>query len=84
MPLAPGVTRESLVHGGADRDRQYQRAALLLAQLLLAAGHHLGRQADEHAAGTARVVEFRQRGIRLSHEKDLEQPTCCSEPATMT
>ncbi len=74
LPLAPGVTRESLEHGSPDRDRQYQRAALVLAtycSLLIAIWD--GRP-TAHAAGTARVVEFRQRGIRLSHEQDLEQP----------
>lgn len=74
LPLAPGVTREHLKHGAPERDRQFQRAALVLATYSSLLIVIWDGKATEHAAGTARVVEFRQRGIRLSHEQDLEQP----------
>ena len=72
LPLPAGVTRESLgTGGGPERDRQYQHAGLLLARycsLLVAIWD--GRP-TRHLAGSARVIEFRRRGLRLSQEQDL-------------
>ena len=71
LPLAAGVTRESLADGSRARDRQYQHAALLLARycsLLLAIWDG---KPTTHVAGSARVVDFRRRGLRLSDGHDL-------------
>jgi uncharacterized membrane protein YuzA (DUF378 family) len=71
LPLPEGVTRESLGGHGPIRDRQYQYAGLLVARyssLLIAIWDG---KPTVHVAGSARVVEFRQRGLRLSAGHDL-------------
>jgi hypothetical protein len=70
VPLPADVTREALAAGGPERDQQYQRAALLLARycsLLVAIWD--GRP-TVHAAGSARVIEFRQRGFQRPRQVD--------------
>lgn len=71
LPLPPDITRESLGTDGPQRDQQYQRAGLLLARycsLLVAIWD--GRPTN-HVAGSARVIEFHRRGLRLSQERDM-------------
>jgi hypothetical protein len=71
LPLPSGVTGESLAASGALRDLQHQRAAVLQARycsLLIAIWDG---KPTTHAAGSARVIEFRRRGLRLSEDRDL-------------
>lgn len=73
LPLAPGVALDSLLRPGPARDLQFQRAGVLLARyssLLIAIWDG---QTTAHAAGTARVIEFRRRGIGYSSDQELEQ-----------
>ncbi len=73
LPLPPGVTAASLKAAGPDRDLQFQRAGLLLARyssLLIAIWDG---ETTPHAAGTARVIEFRRRGISFSADQELVQ-----------
>ncbi|SRR5579871_575663 len=63
LPLSPGMSAAQLAKPGAARDRQFKRAGAIVARysaLLLAIWD--GRD-TEHHAGTARVVEFRRRGL---------------------
>ena len=72
VPLPAGVTREMLHSGDEERDLQYERAALLLARycsLLIAVWDG---KPTAHVAGSARVMEFRQRGLRTSQQADAE------------
>ncbi len=65
LPLPPELTREKLLAGASpERDRQYQRAGLLLARycsLLIAIWDG---NPTPHVAGSARVVGFRRHGSR--------------------
>ena len=88
LPLLPGVTRESLLgHSAREneaRDRQYQRAALLQARycsLLIAIWD--GRPTP-HVAGSARVVEYRRRGLRIASDNDLVFEIRCSRTSNAT
>jgi hypothetical protein len=72
LPLPAGTTRESLTPGSPARDLQYQRAGLLLARycsLLIAIWDG---KPTRHVAGSARTIEFRRRGLRLSQGHDPE------------
>jgi hypothetical protein len=69
LPLPPGVTRESLGTKGPERDRQYQRAALVLARYCTLVIAIWDGKPTAHAAGTARLLEYRRRGIRLTHDE---------------
>ncbi|MGB8693234.1 MAG: hypothetical protein WCD08_06990 [Steroidobacteraceae bacterium] len=63
LQLPSGVNEQSLAADGAARDLQFQSAGALVARyssLLIAIWDG---QETEHAAGTARVVGFRRRGI---------------------
>ena len=63
LPLAAGTAESDLALGSRARDRQFQRAGMLVARyssLLIAVWD--GQQ-TEHAAGTARVIGYRRRGI---------------------
>jgi hypothetical protein len=63
VPVPPGIGPAQLARGGEARDRQYQRAGLFIARyssLLIAIWD--GQDTD-HNAGTARVVDFRRRGL---------------------
>jgi len=71
VPLPEGVTREMLQDGG-QRDLQYQRAALLLARYCSLLVAVWDGKPTAHAAGSARVIEFRQRGLRTSQQPDTE------------
>ena len=78
MPLLPGVTRESLGAGGAERDQQYLRAALVQARycsLLIAIWDG---KPTTHVAGSARVVELRRRGLQLASDNDLMYEIRCT------
>jgi len=72
VPLPEGVTRESLAGNGPERDQQYQRAALLLARYCSLLVAVWDGKPTPHAAGSARVIEFRQRGLQSSQEPDAE------------
>lgn len=72
VPLPAGVTREMLQAGDAERDLQYQRAALLLARYCSLLVAVWDGKPTPHAAGSARVIEFRQRGLRTSEQPDAE------------
>jgi hypothetical protein len=63
------VTRESLGAGGAQRDEQHQRAALLMARYCSLLVAVWDGQPTAHRAGTARVVEFRRRGMMLTQDQ---------------
>jgi hypothetical protein len=63
LPLPAGVSASEMTDSSAARDSQFQRAGAIIARyssLLIAVwdGEDMG-----HAAGTARVVDFRRRGI---------------------
>ena len=63
LPLPEGVSEATLAIDSAARDRQYQAAGSAVARyssLLIAIWD--GQQTD-HAAGTARVVDYRRRGL---------------------
>jgi len=63
LPLPDGVTEQTLASDSDARDRQYQSAGAVVARyssLLIAIWD--GRETD-HAAGTARVVDYRRRGV---------------------
>jgi hypothetical protein len=63
LALPPGVAPEALGHDAAARDAQFQRAGALVARyssLLLVIWDG---QDNGHAAGTARVVDYRRRGL---------------------
>lgn len=88
LPLLPGVTHELLQADSAQateaRDRQYQRAALLQARycsLLIAIWD--GRP-TAHVAGSARVVEYRRRGLRIASDNDLVFEIRCSRTSNAT
>jgi len=69
LPLPPGVTRESLGMSGPQRDRQFQRAALVLARYCTLVIAIWDGKPTTHAAGTARLIEYRRRGMRLTHDE---------------
>ncbi len=71
LPLPAGTMREALGGTGPERDRQYQHAALLLARYCSLLVAIWDGKPTRHAAGSAKVVEFRQRGLRLSDGHDL-------------
>lgn len=63
LPLPEGVSEQTLASDAAARDRQYQSAGAVVARyssLLIAIWD--GQETD-HAAGTARVVDYRRRGL---------------------
>ncbi len=76
LPLPEGISEATLAIDSAARDRQYQAAGSVVARyssLLIAIWD--GQQTD-HAAGTARVVDYRRRGLPSedlprSHRLDL-------------
>ena len=72
VPLPDGVTREDLAGNGPARDQQYQRAALLLARYCSLLVAVWDGKPTPHAAGSARVIEFRQRGLQSSQQPDAE------------
>ena len=63
LPLPDGVSEQTLASDSGVRDRQYQSAGAVVARyssLLIAIWDG---QETEHAAGTARVVDYRRRGV---------------------
>lgn len=71
LPVPAGVTVDELSRPGAARELQFQRAALLVARystLLLAIWDGVP---TPHAAGTARVLDFRRRGVSISSEQEF-------------
>lgn len=71
LPVPSGVSTEQLTRAGPARDRQFQRAGLLVARyssLLIAIWDG---ETTAHAAGTARVVDFRRRGVSFSSDEEL-------------
>jgi len=71
LPLPGGMSDRDLEQPGAARDRQFKRAGAIVARysaLLIAIWD--GRDTD-HRAGTARVVEFRRRGLVPTDETVL-------------
>ncbi len=71
LPLPEGISESTLASDSAARDRQYQSAGAVVARyssLLIAIWD--GQQTD-HAAGTARVVDYRRRGVP---SEDLPRP----------
>ena len=74
LPLSEQAPASDVAHNGATRDRQFQRAGAIIARycsLLIAIWDG---QETEHVAGTARVVNYRQRGIRASDEAEFTTP----------
>ena len=68
VPLPTGVALADVAQPGKPRDAQFERAGLMVAQysdLLIAVWDG---QSTLHAAGTARVVEFRRRGRMLASD----------------
>ena len=71
LPLPEGISELTLAGDSAARDRQYQGAGAVIARyssLLIAIWD--GQETD-HAAGTARVVDYRRRGLS---SEDLARP----------
>ena len=74
LPLAAGVTADDLARAGDARDRQFQRAGVFIARyssLLIAIWD--GQETD-HRAGTARVVDFRRRGVSPAANDGVTKP----------
>jgi hypothetical protein len=71
LPIPEGVAREALASDTAERDRQFQRAALLQARYCSLLVAVWDGKPTTHAAGSARVIEFRRRGLRLAGDSGL-------------
>ena len=97
LPVPAGTTAEALQREGPERDLQFQRAGLLIARystLLIAIWDG---EATQHAAGTARVLDFRRRGVssysdhRLvpadlllsAHDNELTYEIRCARQSTL-
>lgn len=63
LPLPDGKPADDTLAPGELRDRQYQRAGALIAQYSSLLVAIWDGQATDHPAGTARVVDFRRRGL---------------------
>ncbi len=97
VPTPPDAAIADFSRPGAVRDQQFQRAGLIVAQystLLIAIWDGLP---TSHPAGTARVVDFRRRGVSLAdepggapgdvlltgHENDLTYHIRCARGSTV-
>lgn len=71
VPPAEGVDPASLAVPGPARDRQFQRAGAIVARYSALLAVVWNGASTDHAAGTARVVEYRRRGVSPREEDEL-------------
>jgi hypothetical protein len=72
LPAPEGVSVDDLSHDKVARDRQFERAGMLVARycsLLIALWDGVP---TEHSAGTARVVDFRRSGMLGRPDADID------------